>query len=238
MAKKVYERNDGDDMIAQATMILHSKAGEPRSRQFMLYAREPQLGEISTLIRFKEPVDVKGVGLLTVNRPGAEDTDQWVFLPAVKKSRRISSSRKGGAFVNSDFYYEEFQDRPVARDHHKFLGKEKWEGVEAVVIESVPVSKKNSAYSKRKVWIHPQIWVPIRIDFYEGTAASPTKRMTAKKIQKVQEIWTVLESEMESMRDGTKTVIRINKIKYNSGIKSDFFSLKTLEDPSQEISAK
>src|SRR5690606_4377020 len=104
IAKKVYERIDGDDMVAQATMILHSKSGDPRTRQFLLYAREPRLGELSTLVRFKTPADVQDVGLLTVSRPGTEDSDQWVFLPSIKKSRRISSSRKGGSFVNSDFY--------------------------------------------------------------------------------------------------------------------------------------
>src|SRR5665647_3703492 len=114
LAQRVYDRPNSEDATFAITMTLTEKGHSPRVRKLILYRLDKKAGEVSTLIRFTEPADIEGTGLLTQDRAGS-DSNQWIYLPALKWVRRIDSNRKGGRFVNSDYYYEDLRDRQVAR---------------------------------------------------------------------------------------------------------------------------
>ncbi|MCK5649655.1 MAG: outer membrane lipoprotein-sorting protein, partial [Gammaproteobacteria bacterium] len=160
-------------------------------------------------------------------------TDQWIFLPAINKARRISSSRKGGRFVGSDILYEDLRDRKVAADHHTLLGEEKINGIKALKLESVPVDADNSIYSKKISWVHPVSLVALRIDFFQG-GKKPVKMTLVKQLEKKQGFWTVMKSVAIDLKSLHETHLKMHTVLYDQAIPSDLLSLRYLEDPQRE----
>ena len=157
--------------------------------------------------------------------------DQWVYLPALKRSRRIPSNRKGGRFVGSDFYYEDLQDRKPVEDSHRILRKEKLEGTPTTVLESIPIDPSSSVYRKRVSWVHEGILLPMRTDYYQDSLDKPSKRYRLYKVKKIQGYWTVLDSAMIDLRTGHQTRLVTEVVKYNQKIPKSFFTSRSLESP-------
>ena len=147
LAQAVYDRPDGGSMAARARMVLASPGSTERVRDFYSYRLDAAAGEVRSLIRFVTPANVAGTGLLVHSRRGKAD-DQWLFLPALERIRRVSSESRGGRFVQSGIYYEDLQDRPPAEDSHRLLGTDDYEGVEALLLESVPGDPASSQRRK------------------------------------------------------------------------------------------
>lgn len=233
LAQDVYNRPKGHDNSTHGAMILIEQGHEPRIRETYSYRLDKGHGKVLSLTRFTAPADIAGVGLLTIDYPG-DKSDQWLYLPALERARRIASNRKGGRFVGSDLFYEDLQDREVSMDKNRFVGREKFSGVLCDVVESIPVKASNSVYSKRISWIHPKLMIPLRVDFYESGHAKPIKRLTVQKIEKIQGIWTVMLSTMEDLQDHHKTILKIEKIVYNRKLPDSLFTRQMLEDPVRE----
>ncbi len=233
LAQQIYDRPNGKDASAKVLMRLQGKGKEPSERLLFTYAKDKGDAEHWTLLRFAEPGDIAGTGLLTIDYPG-DKSDQWLYLPALDRVRRISSSRKGGKFVGSDFYYEDLMDREVDMDHHQLLGREVLSGIECFVLESIPVDPDNSVYSKRVSWVHPGIMLPLKIEFYEKNRDKPAKRLKASKIKKVQGYWTVFDSTMVTLKTGHKTKLLTMDITYDQELPDALFTQQGLSDDSRE----
>jgi len=234
LAQAVYDQASGDDASSRIVMLLTRKGKKPRQRILYSYAKDKGNAERWTLMRFIKPNNVSKTGLLTKDYSG-DESDQWLYLPALDRVRRISSSRKGGRFVGSDFQYEDLTDREVRMDNHRILGADKVGGIKCTLLESIPVKKANSIYSKRISCIHPKIFVPLRIDYYEKKKKQPVKRLKAKKIKKVQGYWTIFDSTMHNLKTGHSTKLFTTDIKYDQGIPDSLFSQRGLSDDSREM---
>ncbi len=234
LATAVYNRPDGDNSISIGTMVLVEKGHKPRIRQMYTFNLDLGNGNKYMMIRFKKPADISNTGLLTLDYEGDKETDQWVYLPAINKSRRISTKRRGGRFVGSDILYEDLRDRPVDMDKHRILRKEKLNNMETIVLESIPVDPENSVYDKKILWIHPETLLALRVDSYQNGSKEPVKRVLARQIEKKQGYWTVMKSIVRDLKTHHETHLQINKIKYDQNVPEDMFSLKYLEDPQRE----
>jgi hypothetical protein len=233
LAQQVYDRPDGRDAAMRGRMILTEKGYPPRKRAMYSYRLDREAGEVWSLVRFTAPADIADTGLLTKDYPG-DKSDQWVYLPALKRARRVPATRKGGRFVGSDLYYEDIQDREVAMDRHRLLGEEVVAGVDTLVLESVPLRVSSSVYAKRLSWIHPRTLVPLRIDFFSPGRDAPMKRLTVHRIDKIQGYWTVMDSTMSDLTSGHRTRVVVDAIVYDRGLAEGLFSRRALEDPSGE----
>lgn len=233
LAQAVYDRPNGDDFSSLVVMTLHSKDGHTRQRVLYSYAKEKGPRERWTLMRFVQPEDVSGTGLLTLDHPG-DESDQWLYLPALDKVRRISSSRKGGRFVNSDFFYEDLLDREVEMDHHYLQGTGSVGKVPCELLVSTPRDPANSVYSKRVSCIYRKLLVPLSVELYEKGKKHPSKKMTARRIKKIQGFWTILESTMYDLESGHRTQLLTQKIKYDQGLPDQLFTRRDLTDDSNE----
>lgn len=233
LAKRVYERPDGNDVSSVVTMMLTERGHSPRLRKMVLYRMDKKAGEVSTLIRFTEPADIEGTGLLTLD-PVAGDSNQWIYLPALERVRRIDSNRKGGRFVNSDYYYEDLRDRKVDKDEHRIIGHESVGGSVCDVLESRPTDARNSVYVKRVSWIDPGTMLPMRIDFYEKREDQPSKRLMVDKRDKLQGYWTVMDSTMTDLNNGHQTRLILERVVYDRGLSSRVFTTRVLEDENAE----
>ena len=233
LAQKVYDRPDGRDASSRAIMVLKQKGHKPRYRKLFSYRLDKGRNEVWSLLRFTEPADIDGTGLLTLNLPG-DETNQWIYLPALDRARRIASSRKGGRFVGSDFYYEDLQDREVEMDRHRIIGTGKVGKIKTKVLESIPVDPDNSVYSKRVSWIHPGTLIALRIDFYKAGREKPIKRLKVKKIKKIKNYWTVLDNTMYDLVSGHSTRLITKSIGYDQGLPEGLFTRRMLIDPERE----
>ncbi len=233
LAQAVYDRPDGKNAFSRGLMLLVEKGHKPRVRQMYTFREDRDNGDIVSLIRFEKPADIKNTGLLTVDHDTDKDTEQWIFLPAINKARRISSSRKGGHFVGSDILYEDLRDRKVSADKHTLLGEEKINGIKALKLESIPLDPDSSVYSKRISWIHPVSLVALRVDFYMG-GEKPVKRTLVKKLEKKQGLWTIMSSVAIDLKSQHETHLKMKTVLYDQEIPSDLISLRYLEDPQRE----
>lgn len=233
LAQRVYDRADGRDSTALTTMTLTEAGRSPRVRRLITYRMKRRAGEIAVLSRFTEPADISGTGLLTLDHPNAE-SDQWIYLPALDRVRRISASRKGGRFVNSEYYYEDLRDRKPTQDQHRIIKRETLNGVVCDVLESIPVDADNSVYLKRVSWIDPASLLPQQVDFFEKNLQEPSKRILAKKIGKVQGYWTMLDSTVTDLGSGNQTRLTIDKIIFDRRLPAQLFTTQALEDEGVE----
>lgn len=233
LAEKVYNRPAGKDAASQVVMTLKGKNRSERIRELSLFKLDQGKSERWTLMRFSKPADVRDTALLTKDHPG-DDSDQWIYLPALDRVRIISSKRKGGKFVGSDFTYEDLRDREPHMDKHTIDGKAKVSGIETVKLVSIPVKKSNSIYSKRVSFIHEKSLTPLRVELYRKGKDKPYKIMKARKLKKIQGIWTVLESTMYDLKAGSQTRLFTTRIKYDVGLKEALFSKRGLSDSSMD----
>jgi hypothetical protein len=229
LAQRVYDRADGDDSASAVTMALTEEGRSPRERRLFLYRQSAASGEVTTMIRFTDPADIEGTGLLT--QDAADGTsNQWIYLPAMQRVRRVDANRKGGRFVNSDYYYEDLRDRKPSMDQHKVLGRERVGKVDCEVLESIPVEASNSVYLRRLSWIDPVSLLPMRVDFFEKDMEKPTKRLLVERWEQVRGYWTVMDSTMSDLGSGHQTRLTVNRILYDRGLPARLFSSKALED--------
>lgn len=233
LAQRVYERAVGKDSTSVLTMTLTEAEHSPRARQLITYQRRPKLGELAVLTRFTDPADIAGTGLLTLDHASAE-TDQWIYLPALDRVRRISASRKGGRFVNSELYYEDLRERKPKQDQHRIIGRETVAGVDCDILESIPVDADNSVYLKRVSWIDPISLLPLRADFYEKNLQVPSKRILVKKHSKVQGYWTVLDNVITDLTSGNQTRLTTSKIIFDRRLPARLFTTQALQDEGTE----
>ncbi|MDJ0739637.1 MAG: outer membrane lipoprotein-sorting protein [Gammaproteobacteria bacterium] len=233
LAEQVYDAPTGDDFASRAVMTLIEKGRKPRKRVMYTIAVERQRGERWSLTRFTDPKDIDGVGLLTKDYPG-DNNDQWLYLPALGRVRRVSSGRKGGRFVGSDLFFEDLRDREVEMDHHRYLGERKLGKLGVKVLESVPVDSSNSVYTKRVSYIHPGTLIALRVDLYQAHSDKPVKRLSVKRIKRIQGFWTVLDSVMQDLESDHQTRITLSKATYNQGVPDRVFTSQALADENAE----
>lgn len=235
LAQRVYDRPDGNDATSAVTMSLTEEGRSPRVRSMILYRLSGAGGEVSTLIRFTGPADIEGTGLLTLDAADGA-SNQWIYLPAMKRVRRVDSNRKGGRFVNSDYFYEDLRDRKPAMDQHRVLGRERVDGVECEVLESIPVDADNSVYLRRLSWIDPVSLLPLRVDFFEKERDQASKRLVVLKRERIDAYWTVMDSTLTDLGNGHQTRLTVERVLYDRKLPAELFSSKALEDERTERS--
>ncbi|MBR2094087.1 MAG: outer membrane lipoprotein-sorting protein [Fibrobacter sp.] len=225
---KVKNRPDGDTRSSSMEMKLVNKSGNTRVRKITSYAMD--VGEdTKTIMFFQYPNDVKGTGFLTVNYDDVnKEDDKWLYLPALKKTRRISGkSSKTDYFMGSDFTYDDIGKRNVDEDTHKLLREESVDGFDYYVIESTP-KKDGEIFSKKLVWIRKDCDVVAKVEFYDKLGKLH-RQMVSSDIKKVDGFWTVGKMEMKNVQMGHSTELLFLDPKYNIQLDSKIFSVNKLE---------
>ena len=225
--KMVDERPDGDNSKSTMTMILINKRDQQRVRQIVTYSIDTEEGSKS-LIYFTEPADVAGTAFLSWEYDDKnKDDQQWLYLPALKKARRISGSSENDYFMGSDFTYDDMGERSIDEDFHKLLKEENIDGSKCWVIESIP-KDPDYMYSKRISWIRQDALISIRSEFYDPKGEL-LKTLLTHKIQKKDGFWTAYSMEMIHNQNNHRTKIETNDIEYNIEMDENMFSVSNLQ---------
>lgn len=175
------------------------------------------------LIEFMEPSDVRGTSYLTWSyRDIGKDDDMWIYMPATALVRRISGGGKKGAFMRSDFANEDIAKREVDDDHHKLVGDAELYGAPCHVVEMRPVQPDDTNYSKRIVWVRKDLWLPVRVDYY-NKSGTPCKRLIYGGFKEIQGIWTSTRQIMKSLGRDSETLLETRSIQYEAGLPDEIF---------------
>ncbi|MBT8342201.1 MAG: outer membrane lipoprotein-sorting protein [Desulfatitalea sp.] len=221
VAQKVYDRDDGKDSYARLKMLLIDKKGHKRLRTLITAVKD--YGTLSkSYTRFYTPSAIDGTTFLTWEVHDS-DNDQFLYLPALRRVRRVVSRQKKNRFVNTDFTFEDLERRKVSLDSHRILKVEAYSGYSCWVLESIPKEKESSQYGKRVSWIAKDLHMALRIDFYDSRG-NLVKRMLNRNLKKIDGIWTAMDSEMQDLKRRSRTILRITQVKYNKGIPDHIFS--------------
>jgi hypothetical protein len=233
LAQIVHSRPAGADLTTFSRMDLVEKGRAVRSRDLVTYRARRETGEVAHLIRFLEPTDIAGTGLLSIDQVDGRN-EQWLYLPAMDRVRRVAGDRKGGRFVGSELYYEDLQERNPSRDRHRLLGKESIDGSTCELLESVPIEKSDSVYLKRVSCIDRSNALALRVDYYEKDEGSPSKRwlLVAKKKHKA--YWTVTDSRMIDLASGRETRMLVEEALYDRKLPAKLFTSQALADENLE----
>ncbi len=166
LAKEADKANEGfASERATMTMELFNAHGDVTTRKLVIEVIEGKDDGDKSKSTFEWPADVKGTKLLTWTHKKSDD-DQWLYLPAVKRVKRISSNNKSGSFMGSEFAYEDLGSQEVAKYAYKFLDEVAEQGRACHRIERTPVDK-NSGYRRQVVWMGKDLFLPVRIDYYD-----------------------------------------------------------------------
>ncbi|MCR5363895.1 MAG: outer membrane lipoprotein-sorting protein [Bacteroidales bacterium] len=226
--QKVKDRPDGDTRYAEMELTLIKKNGATRERKVTSWAMD-EGKDTKKMMFFTYPGDVKGTGFLTwdYDLPGKEDA-KWLYLPAMKKTRRISgSSSKTDYFMGTDFTYDDMGSRNVDEDSHTLLREEDKNGHKCWVVESVPVDK-HEIYSRKVSWIRQDCLTAAYVEYYDKLNKLH-RVLTISDVRKVQDYWTIHKMEMKNVQTGHSTVIVVKNPKYDINIDKGLFTVAKLE---------
>ncbi len=182
-------------------------------------------GNSKAIIRFTSPAEVKGVALLVLNHPD-RSSDQWMWTPAIGRDRRIAQQDRSTRFFGTDFSFEDLEERDVGQFDFRLEGDESIDGAPCWRIESQPRQSKSSQYTSSRVWIRKDNYVPVQ---YENFAKDKlVRRLQQKDIQNIQGIWTARLLEMTDLRRNSRTILRLENVRYNVPLKDDEFTVQAL----------
>ncbi|MBI3028711.1 MAG: outer membrane lipoprotein-sorting protein [Candidatus Rokubacteria bacterium] len=222
------------DSVSEATFTLVSKTGQERVRKTTSVTKLQGNGvDNRQLIRFLSPPDVRGTAILLIEH-SARDDDIWVYLPALKKVRRLVASNKRDSFAGTDFSYGDVIGHKVGEWEHRLVGEEAVDGQPCYVVESVPRTeaiKTSAGYARRRSWIRKDNFVMARGEYWDQ-AGQPLKGIRATSVQLVdpgRQKWQAMRLEAANTQTGHRTVIQYESFKANQQVRDGLFTTRHLE---------
>ena len=224
--ENVYYRPSGDDMTADLEMILTNSRGSTRERSITQYSIDT--GDVDKkLMFFLAPADVKDTSFMSWSYDDARDDDQWIYLPALRRVKRISSDSKNDRFMGSDFTYDDLGERHPEEDRHTILREESYQGEPSYVIESVPVGD-DDAFSKTVVWIAKDKWIGLKREYYNDKGEA-YKVLNIDEFKKIDGYWVITDMLMEDLDRDHSTRLKMDNVKFDTGLTDSFFSERQMK---------
>ena len=181
-----------------------------------------------SLTIFDSPRDVKGTAFLNYTHKVGDD-DQWLYLPALKRVKRISSRNKSGSFMGSEFSYEDISSQEVEKYTYRWLRDERCDSLECHIIERYPVDRKNSGYSRQVAWIDKEESRTWKVEYFDRKN-SHLKTLVISGYEKYNgRFWRAAELHMVNHRTGKNTVLQFSNFRFNTGLGEADFSKNSLK---------
>ena len=219
--------NGFGDFTADMVMTLKNKKGETSVRQIRIRTLEVEGDGDKSLSIFDEPADVKGTAMLTYSH-GLEPDDQWLYLPAIKRVKRISSRNKSGPFMGSEFAFEDLGSQEVEKYSYQYLREEPCGEFECYVLERVP-AYQYSGYTRQVVWMDKEAYRMMKVDYYDRKN-EPLKTLVASDYQQfLGRYWRAGRMEMVNHQNGKSTTLDWNNYRFQTGLTDNDFKSQTLK---------
>jgi hypothetical protein len=232
--EKNYFASKVKSLKTDSYMALINDKGQKRERKSLNQVKlQPNGIDSKLLVQFSLPNDIKGTGFLQIEHSEADD-DQWIYLPALKKSRRLVANNKKDSFVGSDFSYGDISLPKVNLYRHTLLRSEVVDAHECYAVESVPVDdtvKANSGYSRKVTWVRADDFLEAKVEYYD--LAGRLLKTQIVKNHKVLEPDTgrgfALYREMTNHQTGHKTILRFDRTESGVEAADELFTTRSIE---------
>jgi len=233
VAQHINARDEGVSVSRNLTMEMVDRRGKKRIREtrgFRKYFGD----EKRTVIFYLKPRSVKNTAFLTYDYPQENlDDDQWLYLPAMRKVRRISASDRGDYFLGTDFTYEDIkkESKVTIEDYTwRTVGEEEIDGHHSYIVEAIPINDKvvkELGYSKVRSWVDSEIWM-VRQSKRWDVRGNALKTIYTRDIRQVQNIWTAHTIEVINHKTGHRTRFIFSDVDYSAGVKDSIFTQRSL----------
>ncbi|MBW2560599.1 MAG: outer membrane lipoprotein-sorting protein [Deltaproteobacteria bacterium] len=235
--EKVEARDDGDNQVFDMGMVLIDKKGQERVRKIHAFSKDK--GEdVLKLMFFQHPADVKDTAFLTYDYDDPDkDDDQWLYLPALRKTKRIASTDKSGSFMGSDLTYSDMTSRNLEDYDYTFYekGREKdVKGIKTWVIWATPRSKdvvEETGYEKSLLFVRQDNFFVIRALHWVRDGGY-LKYMDVKKLDRIDGIWVSTEMHVTKKKGKDtvhKTILKLSDVQFNQDLEFDLFTIRRME---------
>ena len=235
---EIMRRNFAADKVtdsrADVTMTLVSDSGARRERATLSLSKLLPNGiDRQRVIRFLAPAEVKGTATLLVEHADGDD-DIWIYLPALRKVRRLVANNKKDSFVGTDFSYGDIIGYRVDDWAYALVGRESVAGAETYMIEATPRSdavRDTSGYGKRKIWIRSDNYVAVKATFWDagGALVKEFEASDVRAIEPANGKWQAFRLAMQNRQTGHRTELVFTKLEVGVGLRDEEFSERYLD---------
>ncbi|WP_020405590.1 outer membrane lipoprotein-sorting protein [Hahella ganghwensis] len=224
--RKLRDKGWGDS-VSSVSMLLKNALGETSVRELRVRTLEIEGDGDKGLTIFDEPRDVQGTAFLTYSHTNSPD-DQWLYLPRIKRVKRIASRNKSGPFMSSEFAYEDMTSFELGKYEFDYLKDEELQGVETFVIEQIPTDEY-SGYAKQIVWLEKKRYQPLKTEFYDRKGALLKTLYLEDYQQYLDQYWRAHKLTMVNHQTGKSTVLTIQDLQFRVGLNEKDFNVATLK---------
>ena len=223
-----------DGMEAVSTLKIYDAKGRERVRQTSMASRLFENGATEKrIIRFLSPAEVKGTGMLIYDYDDKND-DMWIYMPALRKTRRIISNEKSKSFMGSEFSNADMAAPSLEDFNYRVTGSEVIGGTECWIVEVIPADEDfmdEVGYVRQLVWIGKQDFVFRKAEYFDEDDELFKQMLSTdvKLIDSAGKKYMATRMEMSNLQNGRKSVMTIDKIQYNPDVKEEYFTLGYLE---------
>ena len=229
--RKSEDKHRAKDERGVVEMVLVSASNKKSRRTMETYFKQAEGEDDHTLLRFLSPPTIRGTALLTREASGRAD-DQWVYLPAFKKAKKIAASGRTNRFAGTDFTFEDLRTEDFSantyervKDETIEIGKESFR---CYVIRATPKDLDVTGYSKRLIYMEKERLLTVRVKFFDHKKRHQ-KTMTNRGFEQVSGLWRFKRSMMEDHLEGSKTLWQFKERKINPGLAGSLFTKRNLE---------
>lgn len=225
-AARAYDRGFAD-FTADMVMELKTKTGNTSTRNIRIKTKEVEGDGDKSLSIFDEPNDVKGTAMLTYSH-GLDPDDQWLYLPALKKVKRINSRNKSGPFMGSTFAFEDLGSQEIEKYTYKLLGEEACGELQCYVIERFP-AYKHSGYTRQVAWLDKEAYRIIKVEYYDRKKALLKTLTTGDFQQFLGHYWRPGVMNMVNHQNGKSTKLEWKNYQFQTGLSDRDFRSQALK---------
>lgn len=230
ISKRAHDVESGKTAQYNAVLTLQTKKGAVRTREITL-RRKQYDGVKKSLITFSAPKDVAGVAYLSFeydsNTDAAKESESWLYMPAMKKVRRISGSSRQDDFMGSDFTYEDIGDRGLDKDDFTLAGEETVEGSDCWKVDCVAKDKSEKT-PRRIVWIRKDNYLIQKVHLY-NQRGEVERELICSDIKEVDGIWTICKMFMKNLQTEHTSTLELKTLNFNIDLSDNLFTVASIE---------
>ncbi len=215
------------DQSADLKMVLRNRHGQESIREIRSRTLEVEGDGDKSLSIFDNPRDVKGTAFLSFTHATRPD-DQWLYLPALKRVKRISSNNKSGPFMGSEFAYEDLTSQEVEKYTYKYLRDEVLDGRPTFVIERYP-AYKHSGYTRLVTWLDKEMYQPLKVEFYDRKKALLKTLTASEHKQYLGKYWRPGKMTMINHQTNKSTDLIWSNYRFQTGLTDRDFDRNSLK---------
>lgn len=222
----VFRQDTSHDVFMSASFEVFDRGGHSTTKSFS-YRRIGSAGDSRTLLAFTDPPELRGVALLSINRPGLNER-QFIYVPVTQRVRSVAPQQRSARFIGTDFSFEDIGERELDDFNYQLLGDgDIMEGHKTRKLVATPVDGARSQYKFLNYWIAQDAPAVLQIEMYDSQGVL-VRVLRASGLRRIQGIWGAHRLEMRSAQEGTRTLLTIRRVRLNTHPDAASFSPEAL----------